>query len=144
MDRLPDWEPALVAWLEACERLPFQWGVHDCCSFAAGAVRAQTGADFYEPFAGGYTTELGSQRALKRRGFADLFGPFTAALGDPVAPLLLQRGDIVSDGRNVGVMWNRAGPCGLFVGEPALADDEGLMALPVARLKFGWRVGANG
>lgn len=143
MARLPDWEQRLLAWLEQCDPLPYRWGAHDCCTFAAGAVQAQTGLDFYAPFAGGYSTERGALRALKRQGFEDLFGPFDAALGARTAPLLCQRGDIVSDGKGVGVMWNRAGPCGLFVGaapDDGAAFEIGLVIVPVAQLQWGWRL----
>lgn len=145
MSRLPDWEPRLLEWLAACEDRPFAWGQHDCCTFTGGAIAAQTGVDFYDQFGfpGAYSTERGAQRALKRRGFADLFGPFDTALGARQAPLLLQRGDIVTDGTNVGLLWYRAGPCGLFVGgqhADASAFEVGLVAVPMFQIQWGWRV----
>ncbi len=143
ISRVQDWEPRLLAWLESCDTLPFSWGRHDCCTFAAGAIRAQTDVDFYEPFAGRYSTQRGSARVLRRSGFADLFGPFDAALGRRVAPLLCQRGDIVSDGEAVGVAWYRAGPCALFVGaqQDESADFQvGLVDVPVSRIKWGWNI----
>ena len=146
MERLAGWEQALVDWLAACEREPFVWGQHDCCSFAAGAVKAQTGVDHYAPFAGGYRTAAGALKALKRQGFEDLHGPFDAALGERTAPLLLQRGDIVSDGARIGVIWYRAGPCALFVGGEAADEgaEIGLIARPLREMAFGWRVAAHG
>lgn len=143
LTRLPDWEPRLVAYLERCDPLPFEWGRHDCCSFAAGAVEAQTGVDFYAPFLGRYQTQRGAIRALKAQGHADMFGPFDKALGERRAPLLLQRGDIVSDGRNVGMLWYLAGPCALFVGaeqgEGALYG-IGLLTVSMSAIQWGWRI----
>lgn len=45
MTRLPDWPARLAAYLEAQRVQPFAWGSNDCVLFAAGAVRAITGAD---------------------------------------------------------------------------------------------------
>jgi hypothetical protein len=129
--RFPDWEDRLSAWLEACAGVPFEYGRHDCCLFAAGAVQAMTGADFGKPFRGKYKTEAGALKALKRRGFDSIEGPFTQALGAPVAVLMAGRGDIVSNGANIGVMWAGAA---LFVGE------SGLETVPVAELQRAWSV----
>jgi hypothetical protein len=143
LQRLPDWEPRLLAWLKRCDRLPYRWGQHDCCTFAAGAAEAQTGVDFYAPFQGRYRSARGAARVLRRAGHRDLFGPFDAILGQRVGPLLLQRGDIVSDGQRVGLMWNRAGPTGLFVGAEATEAETfetGLVEAPLSSLKWGWRI----
>lgn len=140
MDRLPDWERRLADFLDMCAGIPFAWGAHDCCTFAAGAVRAQTGEDFYRPFAGRYSTASGAMKALRRRGFESLEGPFTQALGEPVGPLLCQRGDIVSDGERVGVMWHGGS---LFVGgemADAPTHEVGLVQVPISRLSHGWRI----
>lgn len=141
-----DWEPALVGWLQACERRPFAWGRHDCCSFAAGAVTAQTGIDFYAPFRDGYRSPTGAMKLLKREGFDDIFGPFDKALGARRAPLLLRRGDVVSDGSRIGVVWYRAGPCALFVGGETAdvgTHEIGLIARPLATMAFGWQLGGD-
>lgn len=144
MQRIPGWEQALVAWLQACAREPFSWGRHDCCSFAARAVEVQTGSDFYAPFEGAYRTAAGALKALKRQGYDDLFGPFDMALGERVAPLLLCRGDVVTDGERIGIVWYQAGACALFVGgETAdIGAEIGLVDKPLSRMAFGWRVGA--
>ena len=132
MQRVPDWEPRLAAYFDTCAATPFAYGHHDCCLFGAGAIQALTGTDAGQAWRGKYSTEAGAARLLKRRGFERIDGPFTQLLGPPLGPLMAARGDIVSDGVNIGVMW--AG------GAWFLADD-GLSLQPVSMLRHCWKVG---
>lgn len=59
--------PSLLAAYLADDR-PFAWGGRDCCTFAAGAVEAMTGADPAAALRGRYRTEQGAARLLKRHG----------------------------------------------------------------------------
>ena len=139
VERLPDWEPRLVTLLEGAAARPFVLGEWDCALFAAACIEAVTGIDGGATFRGRYKTAIGYQRVLRRAGFADLFTPFDALLGERVSPLFCGRGDIVSDGERVGVMW-ASGP--LFVG--GAADDAGhevgLVSGGLGALIWGWRV----
>jgi hypothetical protein len=136
--RRPDWEARLLAYLAEVQDRPYRWGRHDCALFGAGVVRAVTGKDFGRGWRGKYKSAAGAARILARRGFADYEGPFTAALGEPVAPLLCQRGDVVSNGDSIGVLWQQGGPVALFVG--ADGEREGLVIMPVGSLVKGWRL----
>ncbi|WP_323780173.1 DUF6950 family protein [Thalassovita sp.] len=71
MQRLPDWKPRLVRYLERTAHEPFKPGQHDCALFFAGAVEAQTGVDYAAPYRGRYTTLRGGLRVLRKDGFAD-------------------------------------------------------------------------
>lgn len=135
MSRRADWERRLHALVERAERLRFAYGSHDCCSFAAEVVRVQTGQDYFKPFRGKYSSAAGSLRALKANRHKSIADAFTSALGDPVAVLQAQRGDVVFDGTAVGVMW-----CGgaLFVGEEGTR--EGLVLKPLSTLQKAWSV----
>lgn len=142
--RLPDWEPRIAAYLDACAKRPFVFGSHDCALFAAGAVEALTGEDFGAPFRGRYSTVRGYKRALTAAGYSSIEGPFTAALGEPVGALMARRGDIVTDGESMGVMWTAGTPVGLFVGggtADAAEYEVGLVTLPVRQIVRAWRVG---
>ena len=132
MQKLPDWEPRIAAYLDACATRPFAYGAHDCCLFGAGAIEALTGHDAGKPWRGKYRTEAGAAKALKRRWFDDIDGPFTDLLGEPTAPLMAARGDIVSDGANIGVMW---------VGGAWFVTDDGLQMQPATGLQRCWKVG---
>lgn len=128
MQRLADWETRLAAYLEPLRLRHFQWGRHDCCTFAAGAVEAMTGVDPIPEFRGRYTTAIGSARALKRFGAGTLEATMDSKFAT-VAASLAQRGDVVMT----------AGLLGICLGTFAMAvktegEREGLIRLPRA----GW------
>lgn len=66
--RFPDWPERLAAYLESRRNAPFEFGVHDCCTFACDAVKAQTGTDPMALARGKYKTEKGAANWLKRNG----------------------------------------------------------------------------
>lgn len=90
--RRTDWQERLAAFVRQREHMPFAWGANDCCSFAASAVEAVTGANpmaAVEP----YADEFGAMRRVTRAGgMADLVTQF---LGTPVSPLMAAVGDVV-------------------------------------------------
>lgn len=68
--RRPDWRPMLAAYLSGIAHRPFRPGSHDCALFAAGAVRAMTGADLAADWLG-YKTLAQGRAVLQQAGFAD-------------------------------------------------------------------------
>jgi len=121
----------LQDYLTSVGSLPFTFGSHDCALFAAGAVLAQTGRDFGEPFRGRYKSAAGASRALRLYGAGTLAATLTAALGEPVHPAFAQRGDIVMMDGNAGVC---VGAQSLFVG------DAGLEPRATLHCQEAWRV----
>ena len=139
--RLADWEARLGGLLDAAHDRPFALGEWDCALFGGAVVEALTGVDIGAPYRGRYSTVRGYKRALTAQGHDSIFGPFDA-IAERRAPLLCGRGDIVSNGDAVGMMW--AGHA-LFVGAPislggTLEDAAGLVAVPVSALRWGWRI----
>ena len=86
--RVPGAPEALSELLAARRDAPFAWGVHDCCLFAADAIRAQIGADPAESLRGRYATALQAQRVIALCG-GSLAAIATAALGPPLQHALL-------------------------------------------------------
>ncbi|WP_138995712.1 DUF6950 family protein [Sphingomonas sp. PAMC 26621] len=123
MYRLPDWETRLAAYLEPLRALPFAWGQHDCCTFAAGAVKAMTGTDPMPEFRGHYTTPRGSARALRRFGAGTLPATLNNKF-ETVDPSLAHRGDIIMSDGLLGIC---LGPFLVAVG--AEGDREGLVRI---------------
>lgn len=85
---------ALLAFLEARAAMPFAWGRsrNDCVSFAAQAVRVQTGRSLASLIGRHrWSTALGAARVLKRRGGIE--AALDRALA-PVAPAQAMRGDV--------------------------------------------------
>lgn len=94
MFRKPDWETRLAAYLEPLRTRPFEWGRHDCCTFASGAVEAMTDVDPMLEFRGKYRSAASATRALRTIGAGDLARTLDAKFRRVPAPLA-QRGDIV-------------------------------------------------
>lgn len=135
--RFPDWTQRLSAFLQARAKTPFAWVHNDCCTFAADAVIAQTGAD---PMAGirkRYTTEVGALRLIKASG--GLRPLVCSVLGMPMEHLLMaSRGDVVlleNAGRHEQPV------LGVCVGtEAAAPGPSGMRLIPMSAASAAWRI----
>ena len=134
MERLPNWDAALAAYLAERESWPFAYGVHDCAMFAAGAVRAMRGVDPAEAFRNRYRTRAGSLKILRTVGEGTLEKTFDARFPF-VPPGYARRGDLVWNGESVGVCFNGDG---LFV--PLDEDGQGYVRLPRETWRKAWAV----
>lgn len=72
MSRIPGWRSRLNAYVESKRREPFQYGINDCATFAAGAVEAMTGSDPAALYRGTYATEADGNAALVAAGYPDV------------------------------------------------------------------------
>jgi hypothetical protein len=135
IERLPDWEERLHAYLASLEGAAFAWGRLDCALFVAGAVETQTGHDFAAPFRGRYQTARGSVRALRKFGAGTLAATISAALGEtPVG--YARRGDVVMADGIAGLC---LGGSAVFVGEADGAP--GWVQLGRGTWSHAWAVG---
>lgn len=91
--RYHDWQIRFERFVRERAALPFAWGTHDCAIFAADCVQTLTGTDVALPELRTHTTELQAARLLKKHG--GVAGIAAAALGEPIAPLLANVGDVV-------------------------------------------------
>ena len=101
--RISTWEQALADYIAIKRHEPFEYGVNDCCLFAAGAVVEITGEDPMSEFRGKYDSLKGSLKAIKDIGAgtleATLDGKFPeVAIGNA------QRGDLAFLDGSVGVV----------------------------------------
>lgn len=90
--RLQDWQERFAEFGRVHPSMPFAWGCNDCCTFAAAAVEAITGANpmaLVEP----YDSEIGALRRIAEAG--GLSALASAYLGEPVEPVMAAVGDIV-------------------------------------------------
>lgn len=140
--RVPGAAEALAALLAERRRMAFRWGVHDCCMFAAEAIRVQTGIDPARNLRGRYATALQAARVVQACGGLLAIG--SAALGEPLrAPLLACSGDLG--------MVNSRGPDGEPVQVLAVCIGEwwqvpvadGLALRPLSDGLMAWRVGCG-
>ena len=94
--RREDWLARLEALIADAERKLFEWGQHDCCTFAMDAVEAVTGRHPLPELRGAYASRLGAARWLAERGFEDLPSALDVYAGARrPGPRLAQRGDVV-------------------------------------------------
>jgi hypothetical protein len=101
--RISTWEQALADYIAIKRHEAFEYGVNDCCLFAAGAVEAVTGEDPMSEFRGKYDSLKGSLKAIKDIGAgtleATLDGKFPeVAIGNA------QRGDLAFFDDSIGVV----------------------------------------
>jgi len=52
--------------LDKYEKLPFNWGQHDCCLFSANVVLEATGIDYAKEFRGKYSTKEEAFDVIKK------------------------------------------------------------------------------
>lgn len=133
MNRYPDWEMRLAAYLEPLRDQPFKWGTNDCAMFAGGAVKAMTG---FDPMHGlrGYRSEAAAERVVQERGKGTLIRTVNSMFARvPVG--MAHRGDLVLvDGGLALAM----GDIALQVGQHG--EHQGLIRRPRAEWRKAWRV----
>lgn len=131
--RVNDWETHLYTVLNSFNEKPFQWGSHDCCTFAADCVLAITGSDKMSRYRGGYKSAKSAARKLEAAG--GLEAALTFELGDPVAPLMAKRGDVVCFTSALG---DTAGICiGATI---AAAGLDGITYTPMSQAFKSWSI----
>lgn len=91
MPKLIDWERRLSALVTEAHGKPFAWGQHDCCTWAADCVLAQTGVDHADGIRGTYADARGSVEVLHGMGGLEGVGH---RLGRVIQPLTAMHGDI--------------------------------------------------
>lgn len=134
-ERIPDWDDRLYGWINACQRCPFSWGRMDCMMFAAGAVKAMTGADLARGHRGRYRSQASALRYLAQIGHVDV-PAFLSSLLPQIPCALARRGDLVTFKGNAGVC---IGSDALFL--PQEGAEPGLVRLPLRAWEQAWRVG---
>ena len=134
--RREGWPERLTAMVEAARDLPFAWGSHDCCTFAARWVESERGVSILAPFAharGAWASALEAARIVRDAG--GLSAIVTEQLGASIAPAQAMRGDVVRveiEGRE---------SLAVVLGETAAAPGEaGIAFAPMARWLEGWEV----
>ena len=140
------WLASLEAYLASKMYQPFEWGVHDCALFAAGAIQAMTGMDVASSYRGKYSDESGAYEVLEK-----VTGIKNATVEDamsvassyyncirPIPPLQAQRGDIVSyehEGKPTLGVVGVNGTYAYFV-----SDKDTLLKLKIGHCNQAWSV----
>ena len=130
--RINAWEDALSNYIATKRHEPFEYGVNDCCLFAAGAVEAITTEDPMPEFRGQYDSLKGSLKAIKDIGAGTLEATMDSKFPE-VAIGHAQRGDLAFDD-SIGVVM---GSFAYFV------SDDGLERIPRDMWDKCWSVGCG-
>ena len=101
--RILNWEAALSDYIATKRHEPFEYGLNDCCLFAAGAVEAITGEDPMSEFRGKYDSLKTSIKAIKEIGAGTLEATMDGKFPE-VTISHAQRGDLAFFDDSVGVV----------------------------------------
>lgn len=101
--RISCWEDALSDYMDMKRHEPFEYGVNDCCMFAAGAVEAITGEDPIPEFRGKYDSLKTSLQVIKDIGAGTLEATMDGKFPE-VEIGHAQRGDLAFFDGSVGVV----------------------------------------
>lgn len=101
--RISTWEDALVNYIAIKRHEPFNYGVNDCCLFAAGAVEAITGEDPMPEFRGKYDSLKTSLIAIRDIGAGTLEATMDGKFPE-VGIGNAQRGDLAFFDDSIGVV----------------------------------------
>jgi hypothetical protein len=144
MNRHPDWEPRLHAYLAHERARPWDAVAHNCALFALGAMKAilvDADARFERLEIGDLpTSQLGAARILVERG--GVRGMAVAFFGtEALPPLHARRGDVVIADGNLLVDGSVDGESlGIFDGSQALfVGPSGLQRFGLETCKGCWR-----
>jgi hypothetical protein len=134
MTRRHDWPARLSELVTRAHALPFSWGTHDCCLWAADAVVALTGRDPAQDLRGRYFDAIDAYRALRQIG--GLLGAGQRTGTRLAGPGFALDGDValVHDGRRP-MLAVRSADVWLC------AASRGLFALPQSAARITWGVG---
>lgn len=129
--RILTWQDTLVNYIASKRHEPFEYGVNDCCMFAAGAVLEMTGEDPMSEFRGQYDSLKGSLKVIKEIGAGTLELTLDSKF-EEVSIGYAQRGDLAFFDGSVGVVM---GDFAYF------ASDDGLERIPRDLWDKCWSVG---
>lgn len=130
MKRTNDWPTKLANYLLEKQKQPFEWGVNDCCLFAADAILAMGGLDVAKDVRGRYKTAIGAHRIMKKLSADSLVELLTQRLGEPNG--VITRGSIIvveSNGEQV---------VGVFYQKPWALTEKGLQGMSVDSVIQSW------
>lgn len=129
--RRPDWPVRLDAVLAVWRTQPFAWGRHDCAQFALAVLQAVSAQDWAQVHISSYNSARGAARMLKRLGVRSMPELATLLLGAGRPPAYAAAGDLVSEGRALGVC------VGARLAHPG---PQGLVLLPRSAAVICWKI----
>ena len=139
--RFDHWPSLLSAYLESRRTVPFRYGSHDCCLFAADAILAITGIDPAASFRNRYQSAFGATRRMREtcaQATVDRLAAIVfAECGFPaIAPVYASRGDIVAIRQPLSIVLAVIA----LDGRPVIAAESGWCASDRKHAIAAWRI----
>lgn len=130
------WPERLAQLFAERQSRSFEWGEHDCMTFAADAVVMLTGRDPIARWRGAYATEKEGDAIVGPDGLLAFVSRVMAEFGAPECPVeLAQRGDWAMVA--VGNMLSAGVVTGAFVAAPGVRR---LAHVPIRRAVAAWAI----
>jgi hypothetical protein len=133
--KVTGWEVLLAAAVDDARTRSFNWGTHDCATWAFELRRDLLGGDDTAAlWRGRYRTARGAARVMRRLGWASMPEAGVALLGMPLANVrLAQRGDLMlsPDATSFGVCLGA---------QVAFLAPEGLTLRALTSCVLAWRI----
>lgn len=134
LQRAPDWPERFAQWVHHRMTRPFEWGRHDCATFATGCVAHLTDTDILHPLQPTWRTETAAARVIRAGG--GLLAMAQARLPRRDTPAHAVRGDLVCvdlDGRpTLGIVGGNGHWCA--------PGERGLVWRPMAEVQHVFAV----
>jgi len=133
--RYADWDKRLAAYIEEVRQMPFEWGKHDCFTFAVKCEEAISGVTrFPELYKAEYHSQFGANKAFMKNGYRGMIDCINRRCVQ-INPNMLQRGDWAAidtpDGLAIGV------DVGGKIAAPSI---NGLVFFKTKDAKSGWSI----
>lgn len=135
MKKLDGWEIALAECMTSGLKVEHEWGSHDCVTFAADCVKAQTGEDPLGDLRGSYDSPLTAAKVIKGMG-ANSLGDALAKHLTEILPGDARRGDVVvcwSDDHDFVAVVERHTAVG--------PGPTGTVHIPLVQIKRAFKIG---
>lgn len=130
--RVSDWPTVLVQKVEEWRYRPFEWGVSDCCQFAADVVLALTGTDHRAAFPQ-YGSREEAEAIIAQHG--GMVGLLSSVLGEAKPVARAMRGDVIAADFGDGIA------AGICLGVHSCAPGaRGLIFRPTLSAVAAWGV----
>lgn len=133
--RLSDWDRRLAAYIEEVRYRPFEWGKHDCFTFAVKCEEAISGVTrFPELYKANYHSSFGANKAFIKNGYRGMLDCINRRCVQ-ININMLKRGDWAALDMPEGMA------IGVCIGDKIAATSaNGLLFFDLKDAKAGWSI----
>ena len=133
--RLADWDKRLAGYIEEVRHISFEWGRHDCFTFAVKCEEAVSGVTrFPELYKAEYHSQFGANKAFMKNGYRGMVDCINRRCVE-INQNMLRRGDWAAFDTPEGLA------IGVYAGNKVVAVGEnGLVFVEPKDVKKAWEI----